>query len=298
MGEIDTALVKQLIRKQFPQWAELPVAPVGNGGWDNKTFRLGDRMLVRLPSASRYVAQVEKEHRWLPVLGPHLPLPIPVPLGLGAPGAGYPWPWSIYGWLDGEPAQVGRIHDLGQFAADLAGFLSALRGIDAQYGPVAGTHNFHRGGSLAVYDAETRSLIDTLANEIEVEAVTEVWDTALASSWQRPHVWVHGDVAADNILVKDGRLCGVIDFGCVGIGDPSCDLVIAWTFLDPASRVRFRAAIALDLATWERARGWAIWKALISLVRHRGTNLTEAEKARQVIRGIVSEHSRAVTQNE
>ena len=288
MGEIDTALVQQLIGAQFPQWAGLPVAPVANGGWDNKTFRLGDSMLVRLPSASPYVAQVEKEHRWLPVLRPHLPLPIPVPLGLGTPGAAYPWPWSIYGWLDGEPAHAGRIHDLGEFAADLAGFLAALHEIDAGDGPVAGTHNFHRGGSLAVYDAETRSLIDTLANEVEVEAVTKVWDTALASSWQGSQVWVHGDIAADNLLVKDGRLCGVIDFGCAGVGDPSCDLVIAGTFLDPANRARFRAAIALDLATWERARGWAVWKALISLARHRGTNLSEVEKARQIFRSVVS----------
>src|SRR5262245_23083770 len=103
MTEITSALVTQLIRTQFPQWAELPVTPVRNHGWDNRTFRLGDQMAVRLPSASVYVAQVEKEHRWLPVLRPHLPFSIPIPLGLGAPGAGYPWPWSIYRWIDGTP---------------------------------------------------------------------------------------------------------------------------------------------------------------------------------------------------
>ena len=115
MTEIDALLVKQLIRTQFPKWAELPVTPIENGGWDNRTFRLGDSMAVRLPSAPAYVAQVEKEHRWLPVLRPHLPLPIPEPLGLGAPGSGYPWPWSIYRWLDGKPAPVARIDDLGRF---------------------------------------------------------------------------------------------------------------------------------------------------------------------------------------
>src|SRR5215470_3278885 len=284
MTEIDVALVKQLIRTQFPQWAELPIAPVENGGWDNRTFHLGDSMSVRLPSAPAYVAQVEKEHRWLPVLAAQLPLPIPVPLARGAPAAGYPWPWSVYGWLDGTPAHTDHIHDLSRFAEDLAGFLVALRGIDASNGPVAGTHNFHRGGSLAVYDTETRETIIKLADEIDAAAVTEVWNTALTTSWHGPSVWVHGDVAASNLLVSDGRLCAVIDFGCAGIGDPSCDLVIAWTFLDRDSRDVFRSAIGLDPATWERARGWAIWKALITLARHRNTNPTEAKKAAQIIR--------------
>ncbi len=298
MTEIDATLVKWLIRTQFPEWAALPVAPVENGGWDNRTFRLGDSMSVRLPSALAYVAQVEKEHRWLPVLRPHLPLPIPVPLGLGVPGAGYPWPWSIYGWVDGEPTRADRIHDRARFAVDLAQFLVALRGIDARNGPVAGTHNFHRGGSLTVCDTETRWSISVLADEIDVAAVTEVWDAALATSWEGPPVWVHGDVAETNLLLKKGRLNAVIDFGCAGVGDPSCDLVIAWTFLDPASRKKFRSAVALDLATWKRARGWAIWKALIALVQLRDTNPTKAGKARQVIRDILDDHFAATQQNE
>jgi hypothetical protein len=138
MTEINIALVKQLIRTQFPRWAELPVAPVENGGWDNRTFRLGDSMSIRLPSALCYVVQVEKEHRWLPVLRSHLPLPIPVPIGLGAPGADYPWPWSIYRWLDGEPAHARHIHDIGRFAVDLAHFLVALRRIDGPQWPNPG----------------------------------------------------------------------------------------------------------------------------------------------------------------
>lgn len=289
MIEIDATLVKQLIRTQFPQWAELPIAPVENGGWDNRTFHLGDSMSVRLPSAPHYVAQVEKEHRWLPVLGPQLPLPIPVPLARGTPGAGYPWPWSIYGWLDGKPAQADRINDLGRFAKDLAGFLSALRGIDTSDGPVPGAHNFHRGGSLTVYDAETREAIGKLTSKIDAAAATEVWDRALTTSWHGPPVWVHGDVAASNLLVDEGRLCAVIDFGCAGVGDPSCDLVIVWTFLDSASRNLFRSAMGLDRATWERARGWAIWKALITLVRHRDANPIEAMKAVEIIRNVLDD---------
>ena len=293
MIEIDARLVRQLVRMQFPQWANLPVAPVENGGWDNRTFRLGDKMSVRLPSALGYVAQVEKEQHWLPLLRPHLPLPIPIPLGLGAPGAGYPWPWSIYGWLDGEPAHIGYVDDLSRFATDLAQFLVALRGIDARDGPAAGPHNFHRGGSLSIYDAETRQSIGALAGEIDMTAVVEVWDTALETSWQAPPVWVHGDIAATNLLVKRGALHAVIDFGCAGIGDPSCDLVIAWTLLDRAARGTFRSARALDPATWTRARGWAIWKAMITLVQLRDTNPIEAEKQRRIIRDVLDDHSQA-----
>lgn len=298
MTEIDATLVKQLIRAQFPQWAELPVVPVENGGWDNRTFRLGDSMSARLPSALRYVAQVEKEHRWLPELRPHLPFPIPIPLGLGVPGAGYPWPWSIYGWLDGKPAHVARIRDLNRFAVDLAHFLVALRSIDASHGPAAGAHNFHRGGSLTVYDTETRQSIGKLADMIDVSLVTEVWEAALTTSWQGPGVWIHGDVAETNLLVKEGRLDAVVDFGNTGVGDPSCDLVIAWTFLDLASRNEFRSAVALDPATWKRARGWAIWKALITLARFRDTDPNQAKKAQQVIRDIVDDHARAARESE
>jgi aminoglycoside phosphotransferase (APT) family kinase protein len=181
-----------------------------------------------------------------------------------------PWPWgsrrrlslawSIYGWLDGKPAHADRIHDLGRFAVDLAHFLVALRGTDA-------------------HDTEARQSIDMLANEIDVAAVTEIWNTALATSWQGPSAWVHGDVAASNLLVKEGRLCAVIDFGCAGVGDPSCDLVIAWTFLDPANRKEFRAAVALDPGTWNRARGWAISKALITLAYLRDTSPNKANEA-------------------
>jgi aminoglycoside phosphotransferase (APT) family kinase protein len=293
MIEIDLTLVRNLVSAQFPQWACLPIAPVEVGGWDNRTFHLGERMLVRLPSAHRYASQVEKEQRWLPELGPHLPFPISIPLGLGRPGASYPWYWSVYGWLDGETAQKRRIADLGRFAEDVARFLVALQAIDAMQGPPAGTQNFHRGGSLTVYDPETREAIDMLADELDPAAVTEIWDSALATTWSEPPVWVHGDMAEGNLLVKEGRLCGVIDFGSLGVGDPSSDLVIAWTMLDRDSREIFRAALSLDPATWRRGRGWALWKALITLLQRRDTDPLGAAKTRQVIREILVDHERA-----
>ncbi len=290
MIEIDAPLVKKLIAHQFPQWAHLPIAPVEAGGCDNRTFHLGDRMSVRLPSSERYVPQVEKEHRWLPWLGSRLQLPIPAPRGLGEPGAGYPWRWSIYRWIDGESARASPIVDTGRFARDLAGFLAALQALDATEGPPAGAHNFHRGGRLSVYDAETRRSIAALRDDVDGDAACEIWDLALASAWERPPVWVHGDFAEGNLLAQDGRLCAVIDFGCSGVGDPACDLVIAWTLFDARSRGIFRAGLALDAATWRRARGWALWQALLVLGWQRTADPAGAEATRRVIAEILADH--------
>lgn len=261
---IDAELARRLVADQFPQWADLPVTPVDEGGWDNRTFRLGDAMTVRLPSAEGYVASVEKEQRWLPVLAPRLPLPIPVPLGHGRPGLGYPYPWSVYRWLDGRAARPDRIGDLVGFATDLAGFLTALYGIDAARGPAAGDHSFHRGNPPVCYDGETRDAIAALPDRALARACTEVWETALATRWTGRPVWFHGDIAAGNLLVRDGRLVGVIDFGTSGVGDPACDTAIFWTLLTGDARAAFRAGLPVDDATWARGRGWALWKSLIT----------------------------------
>ncbi|WP_083347633.1 aminoglycoside phosphotransferase family protein [Rhizobium sp. LCM 4573] len=290
MAEIDTKLVESLVAEQFLQWADLPVRPVANGGWDNRTFHLGDHMSVRLPSAEHYVAQVEKEHRWLPELASSLPLPIPAPLAKGRPGCGYPWPWSVYRWIEGERASRSAIADLTAFAEDLADFLIALWKIDASAGPAAGVHNFHRGGSLAVYDGGTRAALAVLADEVDVPLLTEIWERALASRWREKPVWVHGDIAEGNLLVRNGRLSAVIDFGSSGVGDPSSDLVIAWTLFDRPARKAFRSRLNLDLQTWERGRGWALWKALITIAEHRESDRQKADVHRRWIDGIVADH--------
>jgi aminoglycoside phosphotransferase (APT) family kinase protein len=261
--QIDDALVRRLVAGQFPQWSELPIRPVTPSGWDNRTFRLGDAMVVRLPSGEHYAEQVAKERRWLPYLAPSLPLAIPTPLALGQPAAGYPWSWSVYRWLEGEAASSGSIADRIDVASSLGRFLGALQRIDATGGPVPGPHNFHRGGALGIYDGQTRQAIAALEGTIDGDAATAVWEAALTSAWQRTPVWVHGDVSVSNLLVQTGRLSAVIDFGQLGVGDPACDLAIAWTFFDEVSRQAFRDALALDAETWARGRGWALWKALI-----------------------------------
>jgi aminoglycoside phosphotransferase (APT) family kinase protein len=288
--DIIAALVRQLVATQFPQWADLPIRPVEIDGWDNRTFHLGDHMAVRLPSAAGYAPQVDKEHRWLPKLAPHLPLPIPVPLAKGAPTDDYPWQWSIYQWIEGETATVASLPNHSALATSLAQFLTALQQIDPTDGPTAGAHSFFRGASLDVYNSETRNAITTLGNTINGNAATAVWETALRATWQSSPVWFHGDIAAGNLLVKHGQLSAVIDFGCSGVGDPACDTTIAWTFLSGESREVFRATLPVDSATWARGRGWALWKALITVVKYTFSNPSRAAEARRVIEDVLADH--------
>jgi aminoglycoside phosphotransferase (APT) family kinase protein len=299
--EITADVARRLVAEQFPQWADLAVRPVALNGWDNTTFRLGHELSVRLPSGAGYAAAVAKEQRWLPTLARQLPLPIPEPVAVGRPSDVYPWRWSINRWIDGDPASVGRIADLTAFADDLARFLAALAAIDATDGPPAGPHSGHRGGPLAHFDDEEIPVALALMPD-KAGAMTEVWETALSSKWEQAPVWVHGDVVGSNLLVADGILGAVIDFGCAAIGDPACDLVMAWTFFSGDSAERFRSRLPYNDATWARARGWALWKALVTILRAKQQNRDEHADARrfgwryspyQVIEHVLADHQRS-----
>ncbi|SCF14779.1 Predicted kinase, aminoglycoside phosphotransferase (APT) family [Micromonospora haikouensis] len=261
---VDAAQVRRLVAGQFPHWADLPVEPVADGGWDNWTFRLGTGMSVRLPSAVEYAEAVAKEHRWLPVLASRLPLAVPTPLAKGGPGEGYPYAWSVYRWLDGETARADRIADPVRFALDLAGFVVALQGVDVADGPRPGRHNWYRGGTLRTYDGLADRALTALDGRIDVGLAGEVWRRALDARWDGAERWFHGDLAQGNLLLDDGHLAAIIDFGTCGVGDPSCDLAIAWTLLTAEGRRAFRERLAVDDATWARGRGWALWKTLVS----------------------------------
>ncbi|XVV07912.1 aminoglycoside phosphotransferase family protein [Actinosynnema sp. CA-248983] len=275
---VDAEQVRRLVEDQFPQWADLPVRPVANSGWDNCTFHLGDRMSARLPTAAEYALAVDKEHRWLPVLAPRLPLPIPVPLAKGRPGADYPHPWSIYAWRNGEPATVEGIADPVRFALDLAGFLAALQGIDTADGPRPGKHNWFRGGTLRTYDEQAQRALAKLDGHIDVDLAREIWRTALDAPWDGVERWFHGDMAAGNLMLDDGELAAVIDFGTCGVGDPACDLAIAWTLLTPDGRRAFRERLSVDDATWARGRGWALWKTLVTCAQTPGRTDSDARR--------------------
>ncbi len=289
---IDSSLVCHLIEAQFPEWANLPIKPVDHGGHDNRTFRLANEMLVRLPSAEEYVRQVRKEQEWLPKIAPHLPLPIPQPIAMGMPSESYPWNWSIYKWLDGESANSVELSEahLATIAEQLAKFLSEFHKFDADGAPAPGLHNWWRAAHTSVYDTETRSLIQTLKDFINAEQARALWQQAVNSQWNKDPVWVHGDVSSGNILVKENRLAAVIDFGCMGIGDPACDLTIAWTFFREKSRDVFKENLLLDEDTWTRARGWALWKALYEISQLEDRSGEGFVKQKQIIEVVLKEN--------
>jgi aminoglycoside phosphotransferase (APT) family kinase protein len=229
-------------------------------GTDNAIYRLGDELSVRLPRRAKNVLQLHKELRWLPQLAPRLPLAIPEPVAKGEPGEGYPLEWAVYRWLPGDAAYEAPP---GEPERELAAFLAALQRVDPAGGPPPGEHNFFRGEPLAPRDQVTRESIAKLG--LEREALP-LWKAALAAQqWDEAPVWIHGDLDARNLLVSGGRLSGVVDFGGLGVGDPACDVMVAWKLPSAEGRARLRSELGVDDATWARARGWALTTAVNAL---------------------------------
>ncbi len=287
--DIDRSLVQRLIAAQFPRWADLPVTPLRSAGTDNALYRLGDELVVRLPRIPGATNQVHKEQQWLPRLAPNLPLAVPVPLAKGEPGAGYRWHWSVYRWLEGENTTVEQLADPQQAAIDLARFIAALQGIDSAGGPPPGPGNTSRGVPLVARDRATRAAIAALEGTIDSAAATAAWEAALgAPEWSKPPVWIHGDLQPGNLLARGGRLSAVIDFGCLTVGDPACDMMAAWVYLTAETRDTFRAALAVDDATWARGCGWALSFGLIALPYYRESNPVLAATARHSIEEVLA----------
>ncbi len=287
--DTDAALVRRLLTAQFPRWAGLPIASVPSAGTDNALYRLGDDLAVRLPRIHWAVGQVDKDREWLPRLAPLLPLAVPLPLAKGAPGEGYPWPWGVYRWAGGESATLERLADPRRAATDLARFITALQRIDTTGGPPAAEHGL-RGVPLATRDAPTRAAIAALDSLIDADATTRVWEAALqAPEWKRAPVWFHGDLLRGNLLVERGRLSAVIDWSGLGVGDPACDLMIAWNLFDRDNRDAFRAALGADDATWARGRGHALSQAAIFIPYYWHTNPVGVANARRQIEEVLAD---------
>jgi aminoglycoside phosphotransferase (APT) family kinase protein len=286
----DVKLVRRLLTAQFPQWKELPIEPVPSAGTDNALYRLGADRVVRLPRIHWAVGQVEKEHKWMPRLAPHVPLAIPVPLEMGEPGEGYPWRWSIYHWLDGENVSHENLANPVQTAITLAQFLIALQKIDTGAVPIAAKYG-SRGEPLITRDEDTREAITALHDMIEVETVTKIWESALQSpQWDREPVWFHGDMLPGNLLFKNGQLSAIIDFGGSAVGDPACDLMIAWSLFSAESRNAFRTALAVDDATWRRGRGHALSQALIFIPYYLNTNPLGVRNAWHAVHEVLADY--------
>lgn len=271
---IDTGLVRRLVAGQFPRWAGLPLTPLASGGTVNAVYRLGAELTVRLPLTAGGAGDIAKEREALGALG-ELPVAVPAVVAVGEPAEGYPWPWAVHSWLDGSPALEGRT------AHGLAEFVLALRANTAD-GPPA-----HRGRPLSEVDTATRRAIDELSRTDEPfdpETALAVWAEALgAPQWTGPPRWVHGDLMPSNLLLRDGRLTGVLDWATAGLGDPAIDLIPAWGLLTASGRESFRDAVAPDDATWARGRGRALAMAVIQLPYYRHTNPVISANARYVL---------------
>ena len=260
--EITTDMVKRLIKEQFPAWSHLEICPVAKSGHDNRTFHLGKDLAVRLPSGEDYAGQAKKESQWLPYLQEHLDYPISAPAAVGKPTAYFPFPWSVNRWIQGETLEDCPGADQMQLAEDLSKALQKLQAVSCQGGPAAGKHNFYRGGDLKIYSQETLDALERLKERLPADRLRNIWEDCLCEGYSGQPVWVHGDVAPGNILLQKGRFYGLIDFGILGTGDPACDYAMAWTYFDEAARRIFLRGLSEDMVG--RARGWALWKALIT----------------------------------
>ncbi|MER8085874.1 aminoglycoside phosphotransferase family protein [Streptomyces sp. NPDC094048] len=258
---IDEALVRSLLETQRPEWADLPLSPAG-AGTDNIMYRLGDDLLVRLPRTAGTGRSVRKEQEWLPRLAPLLACPVPEHVHAGTPSSAFPLVWSVHRWIDGDEAGPDTVRDWSVFGADLAAVVRELHGADLMGATRTDDLSWYRGGSLRPCDQwVSRCFEDCRTTEgldLDVETLERLWRTALAlPEPSGPHVWLHGDLKPTNLLVREGRLRAVIDFGGLSVGFPDAEHATLWD-LPPRARQAYWNTLALDEPTWVRARAWAI----------------------------------------
>ncbi|MFD3499403.1 aminoglycoside phosphotransferase family protein [Streptomyces sp. NPDC058678] len=251
-------LVRALLRDQHPDLAGLELRDV-DGGWDNQQWRLGEELAVRLPRTERAPALLHTEQTWLPVLAKLLPLPTPTPVRIGKPSSLFEHTWTIARWVEGEPADHAPIT-----SNDAAEILAEFLGVLHHEAPADAPANPSRGIPLAGLQVECEGWAEVIADYATADAAREVWEKALAAPpWQGAPLWLHGDLHPANVVVREGMLAGVIDFGEMCAGDPATDLSAAWILLPAGAASRFFDAYEhADEATITRARGWAVLRAL------------------------------------
>lgn len=285
--DIDVELVRRLVAEQFPRFADLPLRAYGSTGTVNGIYRLGDHLYVRLPLMPEWAEDVAREWHWLPKLAPRVSLQVPEPVGKGDPSDLYPLSWAIYRWIEGQPYADEIVDDEQQAAKALAQFVLELR----QIAPVVDTPAAGRR-PLRELDATTRTAIESARGVIDSGAAATAWKRALESpAWTGKSVWIHADLLRPNLLVRDGRLAGVIDFGGAGVGDPAADVIAAWSVFGPAGRETYRRALEVDDDTWNRARGFALHQAAQIIPYYRKTNPRFVALARRTVEEVLADVS-------
>lgn len=278
---ITQAQVGALVADQHPRWRDLPVRALPHRGTDHAMFRLGDELAVRLPRIEWARGCVDNEAAWTERLSVLVGVEAPVPVGHGEPGHGYPWRWSVVRWVEGEtPTRPSRA-----LAEDLAVVVHRLRALDLP-GPV----KERRAHPLADLTEGVTADAYAVADEVPVDLVLRAWEESCAAEpWDGVGVWLHSDLAPGNLVMRDGRLVGLLDWSGAGLADPSGDIGLAWNFLDAPSRAAFRAALGDDDATWLRGRGWALRQALLQLPYYRTRYVPLADHARATIRAVLED---------
>ncbi len=266
---VDEAFVAHLISNQAPRWAGLPLRRVASAGTDNAIFRLGDSLSVRVPRRRSAVALLSKELDWLPQFQ-GLPLEVPVLRFRGRAELGPAFDFGVFDWMEGRIARPEHVADWQDAARALADFLKALHLKDTTGAPPAGADNHRRGVALSALTEVTRPALEIVADEVDMPRARDLWDKACDAKPSQPPVWLHGDLKADNLIVREGSLCGVIDWGLAAVGDPAADYATAWFWIDPCARAGFREYLDIGDRDWLRARGWALHGAVIALSYYRG----------------------------
>ena len=259
---IDEQLVRRLLESQLPNLADESLNAVEPWGTDNAIWRLGEDLVVRLPRIHWAASQPEHEAKWLPRLAAYLPVEIPTPVAVGRPGCGYPFAWAVHRWIAGTGASLELMDDPVAFALDLARFVRSLQAVPTDDAPPARG----RAQLLSQYDDAAREAIAGARHLIDATAATAVWEEALAApTHDGPAVWVQGDLEG-NCLLRDGQLCGVVDWGSACAGDPAVDVQVVWSPLfTETSRMAFLEALDVDEATLARSRGAAVQQACAAL---------------------------------
>ena len=282
--EIDIPLVRRLLAEQFPDLADQPVTVLRSTGTVNAVYRIGETCYARLPRLDKWAGSLLKEWTWLPKLAPQLSLQIPKPLALGQPASGYPFTWAIYQWIEGTPYKEDAVQTARQFVSDLANFVLELRSVPTQGAPAGGR------ALLAELDETTRAAIEASRGVIDTASVASAWAACLeAPPWNGEPVWIHSDLLKPNLLVQDGRLWAVIDFGSAGAGDPAMDVVPAWSVFDPVERELFRQALDVDEAAWSRGRAYALHQAVMIIPYYAGTNPEFVSMAKDTVGQVLAD---------
>lgn len=278
--------VRRLVADQLPEWAGLPVRRLPPTGTDNQLFRLGDELLVRMPRIPGPADGVAFEHAWLPRIAPHLPLPIPAPVALGEPGHGYPFAWTVVPWVEGETPTASTF-DPEEWAVSLGAFTRDCRAVPGMGGPVK---EEGRGAPLATMDDWVRRWTDRAdPAEVSRDAVLAVWEDALAApAHDGEPCWFHGDLHEGNLLVRDGRLAAVIDWGAAGRGDPAIELNAMWGDLPRSVADLYRASVGLDEAAYRRARGFALAPSISGFTYYRDTSPRMSQLGLRTLRQLVA----------